>query len=249
MGKQGFLTQQVKLACQRVTNHVVPKRHLLKQQSLRKVLVVLMLLALYIPYGFLVHSQWDSQYLCSRLYIQLSGEAIPNMAYYTGHFEVHKEGDEIFGGLRSRIHDRVYYKDRTGNLIVAYCASETAWTISLNTTDHCTYLYKSSSTTDFDIAAVEGMTWYAWDLTTQRALPVDFYMRCDDCDDGPRGNCHLHNGYCQENKCVCNENRTGAHCNNVLPACEKVHVDARSGAIPAEEGVRRLRTKFQPLFW
>jgi hypothetical protein len=168
----------------------------------------------------------------------MSGEAIPDLVYYSGHFTVQKRENIMFAGVRSRIDDRVYYKDPTGSLLVAFCASEAAWTISLNTTSHCSYLYKSSSTTSFDITDVAGMTWYTWDLKSQRALPVDLYLRCDDCVDGSRGNCHSHNGYCEDNECICKENRLGFNCENVLPGCPTLRIDARTSELPYEEGVR-----------
>lgn len=240
MGKQGFLTWKIRRDCEEVTLHVVPKKRLRRQQRLRKILVVVMLIGLYIPYSFLVHNQWDSRYLCSKLYIQMSGEAIPDLVYYTGHFQVHKSEKTLFGGVRSRIDERVYYKDRTGHLIVAYCDSEMAWTISLNTTSHCAYIYKSSTTTTFDVTEVAGLTWYTWDGITRRTIASDLHLRCDDCDDGPRGNCHLHNGYCEDNECICTQNRLGVLCNDVLPACPNLHIDARTKALPTEEGVREL---------
>lgn len=238
MSKHGFLTRKLKSACERVNGHVVPRKQVLKQQRLRKVMVVLFTISLIVPFGLLVHNQWDSKYLCSKVFIQFNGESIPDMVYYTGNFIIHKSDDKIFGGIRSRIDDRVYYKDEeTNNLILAYCNRETAWTISINGTDHCSYLYKSSTTRTFDVTDLASSTWYAWDFKGQRAMPVNLYLRCDDCDDAPRGNCHANNGQCVNNECVCSENRMGHLCDNVLPACGKMRVDTRTNELPFEQGI------------
>ena len=239
MGKQGFLTKKIKKACQTVTEHRIPKiANRNRRRIVKPTLVFLMATALFIPYGFLVHRQWDSQFLCRRVFIQFD-DVMPQLTYFTGHFDLHRRDDIFLGGFRARLDDRVYYEDITKSVRLAYCQSEEAWTISpTSSDDHCLYYaYKSSSTVAFDVTEIAGSQWYGWDLGIKRLVPAPgFNLRCDDCVGGERGNCHPENGVCVSNVCQCLDTRMGVHCDNEVPVCESLRVDTRTNPLPYEDG-------------
>ena len=238
MGKQGFLTKKIRKACQTVTEHRIPKiAHRKRSRIVKPTLVFFMTALLFIPYGILVHKQWDSQFLCTRVFIQFD-EVVPQLTYFTGHFDLHRQGDMFLGGFKARLDDRVYYKDATKSVRLAYCQSEGAWTISpMSSDDHCQYAYKSSSTVTFDVTKIAGSQWYGWDIGIQRVVPAPgFNLRCDDCVSGERGNCHPENGVCVNNRCECLDTRMGIHCGNEVPVCESIRVDTRTNPLPYEDG-------------
>lgn len=238
MGKQGFLTKKIKSACQTVTEHRIPKiSHRYRRRVVKQTLVFLMSAALYISYGFLVHMQWDSQYLCKRVFIQFD-DVVPQLTYFSGHFDLHRRDDSILSGIRTRLDDRVYYQDSTNSFRLAYCQSEEAWTVSpVDIDDQCQFVYKSSNTVAFDVTEIAGSQWYGWNLEFNRLVPAPgFNLRCDDCVGGERGNCHPENGICVNNKCECLQTRMGVHCNNELPVCESLRVDTRTNPFPYEDG-------------
>ncbi|CAB9515289.1 multiple EGF-like-domains 6 [Seminavis robusta] len=238
MGKEGFLTRNIQKACQRVEHHWVPNWNAKRTRICQNLMVVILLVALFVPYGFLVNAQWNAKYVCSKIFIQFKDEGIPYLSYYTGNFYLYQMENTIFGGIKARIDSRVYFLDETETLKLAYCNKELAWTISLaEVNDHCLYLYKSTSpTTTFDVTTIGSMPWVSWSFEQRRTTPVDLYLTCNDCDDGPRGNCHGHNGQCIENECRCYDNNTGIACEQILPGCERLRLDARFNRFPFEAG-------------
>jgi hypothetical protein len=138
------------------------------------------------------------------VFIQFGDAYKYEMAYYTGQF--HHQGF----AWTDRESSRVVYVDETDTLKLAYCNSETAWTISMKTASSpCDYMFKSEETETFDIVDVSGGSWFV-----QRNLgdvPVDWLkLICNDCNEEI---CKPENGKCARddstgnnlNKCVCHE--------------------------------------------
>ena len=48
MGKQGFLSRKIKYACEKVSEHRVPKKQAMRQKRLRNLLVVVMTIGLFV---------------------------------------------------------------------------------------------------------------------------------------------------------------------------------------------------------
>jgi hypothetical protein len=176
------------------------------------------------------------------------------MAYYSGQF--HQQGF----GWTEREASRVFYLDETDTFKLAYCNSETAWTISFKSASStCEYLFKSEDTLSLDIIDVAGGSWLA--KTDMGDVPVDWLkVICNDCNEEL---CKPENGTCVRddnrgstlNKCVCRENLgqnesrpVGLNC-DLMAACDLLAPDLRTtDLLPAIPGASFLKyTEFARL--
>jgi hypothetical protein len=142
--------------------------------------------------------------LLVTVFIQFGDTYMHDLAYYSGQF--HQQGF----GWNDREASRVVYIDETDVLELAYCNSETAWTISWKTAANpCEYIFKSEETETFDIIDIAGGSWLV--KTEIGDVPVDWLkVICNDCDEEL---CKPEHGTCARddsagstlNKCVCHE--------------------------------------------
>ena len=164
------------------------------------------------------------------MYIQFGDAYNPEMAYYSGQF--HHQGF----GWGDRKGNRVFYVDETETLQLAYCNTESAWTISWKiASSPCEFLFKSQETETFDVVDVGGGSWSV--KTDIGDVPVDWLkLFCNDCNDEI---CKPENGKCvrddskgsKVNKCQChnnnieNQNKTvGLNC-DIQVTCHYQKID------------------------
>ena len=62
MGLHGFLSKSIWSACQQVSNHEVPIHHVRNTKRIQRILVFLVSIAVFVPFGYLVHKQWACKY-------------------------------------------------------------------------------------------------------------------------------------------------------------------------------------------
>ncbi|CAB9504687.1 multiple EGF-like-domains [Seminavis robusta] len=229
LADMGILASQIQADCEKVKNlkQVSPPEFIARRTLWKRIMLILLFITLTIGYAFVVSWQMNGVYLCKHVYIQFGDAFLPEMAYYSGQF--HHQGF----GWSDRENDRVTYIDDTGKLKLAYCNSETAWTISWvkQGSSSCDYIFKSSNTDTFDVAEVDN--WVVKTSTTGD-VPVDWLkVVCNDCTpelcNEAYGDCKVDNSKGSKlNKCECkSKDRQGLNCD--LPAtCRYFDLDART---------------------
>ena len=117
----GFITDELQQEVVSVLDFQVPKR---KRNSIyRRVVYFLAMIGLFIGYGILKKRQLDGYYLPNYLYVQFGDAYNPQIPYYSG----------ILSSGNVRTSDYRQYNDLgTGNILLAYCHKEKAWTFSCN---------------------------------------------------------------------------------------------------------------------
>lgn len=160
---------------------------------------------------------------CKALYIQFGDAYFPEMPYYSGRFEA--VGD---GALPTRHSGRTVFEDESGSVRLRYSRGNKAWLIEQNIDksdpEYPGFMFKSSETEAFDIAAVSDLTWFA--NTEAGEVPVDWlYLTCDECI---VSRCNQAHGSCQDDRCVCNPGRMGQYCEAEEPECSFMGLDLRT---------------------
>ncbi|CAB9505496.1 EGF_like [Seminavis robusta] len=228
LADMGILSSGIQEDCEKVKNlkQVSPPEFIERRRFCKRVLLILLLIGLIVPYAIVVSWQTNGVYLCNHVYIQFGDAFLPEMAYYSGQF--HQQGF----GWADRVNDRVVYIDDSEKLKLAYCNSETAWTISwANTLSSCDYIFKSSNTDTFDVAEVDN---WVVKTTTTGDVPVDWLkLVCNDCNpelcNEAYGDCKVDNSPGSRlNKCECkSKDRQGLNC-ELSASCLYFSLDART---------------------
>lgn len=128
--------------------------------------------------------------------------------------------------------NRFVYTDEVSNhsFLIAYCLQEEAWGLApYDESDPCSYVALSQETESYDVSTTGHLPW-RFHATRDNSL-VDtssFQMQCVDCDSYP---CNPGTGVCFNNRCECNDNRYGIHCEFRAP-CEELVLDLGLGDFP-----------------
>lgn len=220
LASQGLISKRTQEDCKHVADlNREPTPEAVKQKSkvTKRILIVLIGIALLVPYFTVVSWQFHGRFLCHTLYVQFGDTFFPDMGYYSGTFQ--SQGD----WFSDRKDGRPVYMDETGSIMLAYCRSERAWCFSYETDNPCDYFMKSSETENFDLIEVTADGWF---VKTDSAgdVPVDWLaVVCYDC------NKEVCKGECRENKCECNETEgLGFNCEFEMPTCEAYRLDFRT---------------------
>ncbi|CAB9499994.1 Notch ligand involved in the mediation of Notch signaling (By similarity) [Seminavis robusta] len=236
LGLTGMIATRIKEDCESVQEwqHETTKEYRRTVLIRKRRLIFFMLVALLIPYFAVVGRQAGGRYVCNNVYIQFGDAFDPKWAHYSGRFK--SQGNSFLGGDRKD--SRNYYLDEaTGQIQLAYCGSEEAWTISLvEREDPCEYVFKSADTDTFDVIEVAGGDWYyntgeVGGLEAETGdVKVDWMaIICNDCNEDL---CNAEYGTCSdsEDRCECKEGRFGLNCEFNGTTCEGISLDRRTAA-------------------
>ncbi|CAB9518968.1 Notch ligand involved in the mediation of Notch signaling (By similarity) [Seminavis robusta] len=229
MGTMGLLSRKIQADCLKVGHLVVKSENRNKTRHVRRFTVLLLTVALFIPYWIITGWKWSGSFMCDSLYVQFGDAYGPEWPYYSGRF--HAMGGK---SITERSNGRVVYLEPTGTLQVGYCPSLPAWTVSNRTEvgdDFCSYMIRSEDTNTFDVVDVATDNWYAA-TTTVGDVPMDWMaVVCADCNEDL---CDPSVGQCVNNQCQCHKGFVGLNCEFEVPECTFLGLDMRSkGALPS----------------
>ncbi|CAB9504617.1 expressed unknown protein [Seminavis robusta] len=218
LGLTGMIAGRIKTDCEKVQEweHETTKEYRRQVLLLKRRLIFFMLVALLVPYFVLVGRQAGGVYVCDNLYVQFGDAFDPKWGHYSGRFK--SQGNGLVGGDRQDSRN-FYIDEATGQLQLAYCESEEAWTFSLvESGNSCEYIFKSADTDTFDIMEVADQDWFynTGEVEGSEAemgdVKVDWLaIICNDCNEDI---CNPEYGTCSDttNKCECKEGRYGLNC-------------------------------------
>lgn len=222
-GAFGLINRNIQIECARVGKITVQTRSRNKTIGHRRLVVMIMTVALYVPYFILAYWKLSGRFMCDSLFVQFGDAYGPEWPYYSGVF------NSLGKGYQDRFDGRLIYVDQSDEIQLSYCNGLKAWTFSnrSETLDPCEYFIKSSETLGFDIMDIAGDTWYA--LTPNLGnVPMDWMaVTCADCDEL---SCDPNVGVCINNQCKCKDGFMGFNCEFEVPTCEFLGLDQRTKA-------------------
>ena len=190
-------------------------------------------------FGSWVYIYWQQRsgaYLCQQIFSQFGDEILPMLGTLTGLFYKHEEMK--FGGRSS------YRDDQQGGPLLAYCKSETRWTLSLTKDvdtdeflsmdkwDPCNWLAASSESESYSILSTTSSPWVIKTPTNRAAPLTHHFLMCYECTHvanfcGEYGSC-VKPGK-KYDQCICNkeEGRYGLRCEYSEP-CQVVEAEGFS---------------------
>jgi hypothetical protein len=223
--KQGLVGSEMRKAAKRVSRtyyHVPHGKH--KAWSSAAFLILLMG-AMIGAWGAIYSRQLQGDFVCDRIFVQLDDGFVPTLGAFSGLYNVNK--DRV-------IHGRVTYESSLEGdpSIIGYCSEEGAWTFAIRSdqdddgeTDPCDWVATSSESSSFDVASTASLQWFV-KTTESRIVPMESYqVQCYDCEN-VNDFCGKH-GVCENNACVCYDERYGLRCEFQAP-CSSLAIDERN---------------------
>jgi len=227
VARAGFITQSIQDECKIVERYKTLEKPLERTVTVRRGLLLVVLVGYLIPYFCLLYWQWSGYYLCKTLYIQFDDSFQADLEAFSGIFE--SEGNRPVEWIEQRM---VYY-DETETIRLSYCSSEKAWIFSYEKDDSpCeTFFMKSSRSEDsFDVIEIAGQPWAFHDWETGEESAVGWLsLGCNDCDKNKQL-CKSSHGQCINRKCECMDGRMGVNCEYAEPTCGSLYMDVDTRA-------------------
>lgn len=226
VAQRGYITASIQEECERVSENMTSTLPWLRTINLRRTLLVLITIALYVAFAVLLYWQWGGVYLCKTLHVQFGGSLEPDLDFYSGVFQ--SQGNFPANWIDSRT---VYY-DESGALQLSYCSSEKAWVFSKQTKEPCDHYFVLSSRAEvFDVLEVAGQGWSHRNMQTGELSPFEWLsISCVDCGEETSIDevCNPEFGRCVDRKCECYDGRMGVNCEFAEPTCRYLYLDVES---------------------
>ena len=146
--------------------------------------------------------------MCKRIFVQFGDDSETLYAAFSGVFV---QTDEIIKLLVTYIEER-----RKGNPgeagRIAYCKSDKAWELYLDEElGPCNWVARSPETETFDVATTAASNWLTRNPQTKQTIAYSsFHLACNDCIGSEL--CPSEHATCEDNVCVCNQDRFGISC-------------------------------------
>ena len=197
------------------------------RQFPRTSILIMMYIAMMIPWCFIFYRQRTGYYLCQTLFVQFGDDFSPEAASFSGIYEIQP-------GSGGRHQYRGEFN--IGEALIGYCASENAWIFAYgenqdDSADVCNWRARSVeihplTEESYDVMAVADQKWSVLD-NRGWVVPLPYFtMQCYDCENDESFCGGPDQGTCVKNRCVCNNGWNGIRCE--FPTfCDHVEVDIR----------------------